>query len=195
MKLPSKIALTIFLFGSVASVALAYTISVTIDSILGVDASGGHVALNNLILPATVYIDGTVIFDHPQGVRDVVLTATVNGELLYGPEKPFADMKKTAIGEYSIPWVIEEFATYEIEVSASAPGEGGENTYKKGCPAAPSIATHYLRDIGERVRGDIIHVVAKRTGKQGSLWAKNSCDPDYTTQTISIVVGELEGER
>lgn len=190
----SKVVMGVVLLGSLAGVAWAYTARVTIDSIHGVDASGGHVSLSNLILPATVYIDGTVTFDHPLGVKGVSMTATVNDEVIYGPEKPFANLKKVSSAPYSIPWRIERPGFYSITIAAQEPGnlENVDAPSKGACPAAPAIAVEYLKgEDGVGEHSNIIQEIAQETGKKGSFWAKEKCEPTYQTRTINFVVEGL----
>ena len=184
----------VLVFGMLFGVVYAYTTRVTIDSIYGVDATGGHVTLANLMLPTTVFIDGTVTYDHPSGVRSVVMTAKVNGELIYGPEEPFKNIKKTEEAQYTIPWYIERPGFYEIAISADGfDGAGVDNAKNNGCPAAPALAVEYLKEVDEKgMNKDIIKTIAQETGKDGDLWAKDSCEPTYRTQTIQFVVESLE---
>lgn len=59
------------------------------------------------------------------------------------------------------------------------------------CPAAPAIATDYLRDTGVKPGSQdwrsVISEVAHETGVKGVLWAGESCEAGYYQRVIDFV--------
>jgi hypothetical protein len=141
--------------------------------------------------PFGLHFEGTVTHEGYKGLKRVKLQATVNGELVYGPESLKGTHKATTTG-YVIPWVVYEPGEYVVEISGFHSG----SEQKDSCKAAPAIANAYLKE-GELDRHgadgtNVIPRVAKETGKEGSLWAKEKCAEDYFSKTITIVLDSLE---
>ncbi len=181
---------------SFASVAFAYTMDVTIDSVHAVDASGNEVVLTNIVLPITVLIKGTVSYDHPAGVRPISLEATVNGEQIYGPEHAFRKTGDTT-AHYSIPWTIESVDNL-LEVTIRHGADSRTSTSRvSGCRAAPALAAAQLRLLGLSSTNGLYNKrvlphVAQETGMKGLVWAKYACDENYVTFTSDMVLKLLD---
>ena len=98
---------------------------------------------------------------------------------------------KATTAEYSIPWVVYEPGQYVIVIS----GYHEDGQSRGVCKAAPAIANAYLtaegidkKDSGKNVLAE----VAKETGKNGFLWAKEKCDEDYFSKTITFILDTVE---
>ncbi len=110
---------------------------------------------------------------------------------LTAPETP-----GTYIATYTITLVDGEDtwtgdANFEVEVvEVDEPDDQAPET-TENCPAAPAIATDYMRSIGVRPGSQewrtVVTSVAHETGVNGDLWAGESCDPDYRQRVIDFV--------
>jgi len=89
-------------------------------------------------------------------------------------------------------------ASHEVEVIVVDNGEEDQDdddednqAEEESCPAAPAIATDYMREMGVRPGSDdwkmVVRNVAQETGSDGEFWAANSCDPGYREEVIDYV--------
>ncbi len=77
----------------------------------------------------------------------------------------------------------------------SATGDcGGEDPGDKGCPAAPSIAARYLRELGlQASNADIIRLVARHMTQDARFEGLAKCDPAYDDAVRAYVDALLAG--
>jgi hypothetical protein len=82
-------------------------------------------------------------------------------------------------------------ASFEVEVVELEETDLDDNETAGNCPAAPAIATDYLRNTGVKPgsqdwRG-VISTVAQETGVKGLLWAGEACEAGYYQRVIDFV--------
>ena len=87
--------------------------------------------------------------------------------------------------------------SHEVEVIVVDDGEeddddeDDEGQAEESCPAAPAIATDYMREIGVQPGSDdwkmVVRNVAQETGSDGEFWAANSCDSGYREEVTDYV--------
>jgi len=170
--------------------------SVAHDATIVIERIGSFDVVPDVDTPVTVpgfpfglNFEGTVTHEGHGDLKRIQLMATVNGESVYGPESLQGSGKKTT-SDYVIPWVVYEPGQYVIEISGTHKG----GSMNEGCKAAPAITNAYLKQ--EEIRkqnqeGNVISKVAKETGKNGLLWAKEKCEEEYFSKTITFVLDSL----
>jgi len=112
---------------------------------------------------------------------------------LTAPDSPGAYLATYAITlvEGEVVWTGE--ASFEVEVVELEETDNDINDPETtgNCPAAPAIATEYMRSIGVKPGSEdwrsVISPVAHETGVRGLLWAGESCDPGYYQRVTDFV--------
>ena len=186
------IAASLFLVG--VSFVLAHTPSVRITAVGGQDATSGSVTLNVSTLPTAVNIDGSVTHDDPGNVDGVKLTLSDNGVIFYGPTNYFAGLGNVGTANFSLPWTINGDGNHQIVATASHGNSDGTDTVDvtvllnivvNQCPAAPSVAAHYLQGLGVKPGSatfkNVISLVAHHMGPQTDFDGVHACDAGYAT--------------
>jgi len=185
----------------VVSAALAHAPSVQITSVGGQDATSGSVGLSTGALPMTVDIEGTMTHENPGNVNPVKLELIDNGTSIYYGS-PFSDLGNIGTAGFTVPWTITDAGNHTIEAIVSHGNADGTDTIDVNlvlnvevtqCPAAPSIAAHYLREMGvksgSKMFTNIISLVADHMGPTTYFDGVGACDPGYVAAVESFVDG------
>jgi hypothetical protein len=110
---------------------------------------------------------------------------------LTAPDSPGVYLATYAITliENDVVWTGE--ASFEVEVVELEETEIEDSETTGNCPAAPAIATDYMRSSGVKPGSQdwksVISPVAQETGVNGDLWAGESCEPGYYQRVIDFV--------
>ena len=87
-------------------------------------------------------------------------------------------------------------ASFEVQVVELEETEPDDSEKTGNCPAAPAIATAYMRNIGVRPGSEdwrsVITQVAQETGVRGDLWAGESCESGYEQRVKDFVNALLD---
>jgi len=113
---------------------------------------------------------------------------------LTAPDSPgvYLAIYATTLIEGEDVWTGE--ASFEVEVvklEENDKDDSDDDETTGNCPAAPAIATDYMRSTdvkpGSQDWRSVISVVAQETGVNGELWAGESCEADYYQRVIDFV--------
>jgi hypothetical protein len=110
---------------------------------------------------------------------------------LTAPDSPGVYLATYAITlvEGDVVWNGE--ASFEVEVVELEETDTDDTETTGNCPAAPAIATDYLRTTGVKPGSEnwrsVISTVAQETGVRGELWAGEACEPGYYQRVIDFV--------
>lgn len=185
-------------------VVLAHAPSINITAIDGQDATSGSVAVNVSSLPTTVNIDGVVTHDDPGNVTAVKLELTDNGTVFYSNNNYFAGSGNVGTANFTIPWTISSSGNHAIVVTASHGNSDGTDTVDvtialnvsvNQCPAAPSIAAHYLQSLGvksgSKIYKNVVSLVAQHMGPTTMFDGVEACNADYPSIVQYFVVSNM----
>ena len=118
-----------------------------------------------------------------------VFTSLIN---LTAPDSPGVYLATYAITliEGDVVWTGE--ASFEVEVVELEETDTDDFDETTGnCPAAPAIATDYMRSTGVKPGSQdwrsVISEVAHETGVRGEMWAGESCESGYYQRVIDFV--------
>jgi len=82
-------------------------------------------------------------------------------------------------------------ASFEVTVVELEETDTDNPGINGNCPAAPAIATDYMRTTGIKPGSEdwrsVISLVAQETGVNGVLWAGEACEADYYQRVIDFV--------
>jgi hypothetical protein len=173
----------------ITGVALASSPTVTMDPIG---------TLMYPIFPQNYDVTGTV--SHTPNLNPVSsVTLTIDG--LFESSEVIPNGSGSTFN-YTLPWSILSAGTYNVMVTASHGSADGiaeeivEVIYDgpvvvNVCPAAPSIAAHYLKDLGIRSGSktfkNIVSLVADHMGPQTDFDGVMSCDEGYADVVMTFV--------
>lgn len=169
--------------------ALAHDPTITFTFIGGVPVVPGEdTPVTVPYFPYTIDFEGFITHEGEGNLNVIELSATVNDELIYGPEL-FKGAGNETSAPFLIPWVVEAPGQYEVAVI----GTHKTPDNKTNCKAAPAIAAAYLKNHeANDTKGSVISAVAKETGKDGLFFAKDKCVVGYETRVITFVEGSPE---
>ncbi len=191
-----KLSTILFVVGLLffgTNITHAHYPSVTLDYIDGTPVSPYGVSLDITFFPYTLDLEGTVSHEGEKNLKDIVLFATINGELIYGPE-PLNGRGNNTTTHYTIPWTIESYGIYQIAITALHRDDSIYSSTDKNCKAATAITAAYLKETGQSNKSNdsnTISEVAKETGKNGTLAAQDKCQTGYKTEAISFTLDLL----
>ncbi len=155
---------------------------VTIDKLGGLERVPG-VPIFVPYFPYPMDIEGRVIHEGAGRINVIELSAYINYEQIYGPEKLRGNGGDT-VYEYLVPWSVPAPGGYFISVVATHYTKGTPET----CQAAPALAAAYVKDNPELFEPGAIAVVGKETGVNGLVSAKNKCDIEYHVEVIDLLI-------
>lgn len=110
---------------------------------------------------------------------------------LTAPDSPgiYLATYATTLIENDDVWTGE--ASFEVEVVELEETDTDDSETSGDCPAAPAIATDYMRNTGIKPGSQnwrsVISEVANETGVRGELWAGESCESGYYQRVIDFV--------
>ena len=176
----------------IAIPALAHSPTVTLDYIDGISTSNGPITISPPSLPYTLDFEGRVFHEGQGNLNQVELSATVNGELIYGPQSLQGSGNAT-VTTYTIPYTLEATGIYSVTITAVHRTDNAD--FQTGCKAAPALANAYLKETEtDRNTTDgenAVAAVGQQTGKDGVLWAKEKCTPEYEVEVVEFVMDVL----
>ena len=176
----------------IALPALAHSPTVTLDYIDGISTANGPITIITQTFPYALDFEGRVFHEGQGNLNQVELSATVNGELIYGPQSLQGSGNATET-TYTIPYTLEAAGIYSVTITAIHRTDDIDS--QTGCKAAPAIANAYLKETQtDRTTVDGTNVVAavgQQTGKDGALWAKEKCTPEYEVEVVEFVMDVL----
>jgi len=201
-------AAAVVMFGISAAplMAIAPTLSVSVDAINGTAVTPGSpstVTINVPTLPWTVPVDGT----------GSVTTGAIDGmnlELSDNAVDFYNDHYWQNIGSgsshpFSVPWTIGSAGAHTIVATVTRGNADGSDTVDvtvntlnivvNQCPAAPAIAAAYMQSHGVKSGSAkwkaVINYVAGQTGSKGIFWAAHSCDSGYRAAVEAYVAAHI----
>ncbi len=172
--------------------------SVNITAIGGQDASSGAVTLNVLGFPTTVALDGVANIDHAT-LDGANLAFSDNGVQFYSNHY-FAGIGDQDTANFTVPWTITTAGLHTIVATITHGNVDGTDTVLvtinlniavNECPAAPSVAAHYLQLLGiksgSKLFKNVISLVAGHMGAQTDFDGVKACDAGYAPVVDSYV--------
>jgi hypothetical protein len=182
-------AVLVSMFALPASAA-APVPGVNITAIGGQDATSGAVTLNVLGFPTTVALDGVANIDHAT-LDGANLAFSDNGVQFYS-DHYFAGIGNEDTANFTVPWTITAGGLHNVVATVTHGNVDGTdsvlvtinlNIAVNECPAAPSVAAHYLQMLGiksgSKIFKNVISLVAGHMGPQTNFDGVKACDAGY----------------
>lgn len=176
--------------------------SVSITAVGGQDATSGAVTLNVTGFPTVVALDGVANIDHAT-LDGANLAFSDNGIEFYS-DHYFAGIGNEDTANFSVPWSITSAGTHDIVATVTHGNQDGTdsvlvtinfNISVNQCPAAPSVAAHYLKALGikptTKLYKNVISLVAGHMGAQTDFDGVKACDAGYAAVVKAYVNSHL----
>lgn len=160
--------------------------------------------LSYATFPQTYNVTGTVTHENPSNVSAVTdVTLFINNIQEGVAFNPNSGNDPSA--PFVLPWNITGPGTYDVTVTARHGNDIGEDLEQvvvsstqvtiSQCPAAPSIAAHYLQSqsikSGSKLFKNVISLVAQHMGPETNFDGIGACDSGYETVVKTFVDGHM----
>lgn len=192
------------LIASMAGVAIAASIAVTIDNVT-YSGSTTKWEYDSSAFPVTEYVEGTATLSNPN-INNTTITLYVN-------DTPVHTTVLTGLGNdsstnFSLPWTISGPDTYNLKVTATRPNNntGEAETVVEiteltvppvvvtECPAAPAVAAKLLKQHNTKPKAasNYISQVAKQMGPQTEFNGVGACDKSAYQNAVDSYLKSLQ---